>query len=57
MSTVDMAASAWHSFRSDEAKPAFDCPHPGPERADFFAAIGADELARAVPRLRKQLIR
>jgi lysophospholipase L1-like esterase len=39
-----------------QAKLAFDYTHLGPEGADFFAAIVADELARAVPRLRKQLI-
>lgn len=39
-----------------QAKLAFDYTHLGPEGADFFAAIVADELARAVPPLRKQLI-
>lgn len=39
-----------------QAKLAFDYTHLGPEGADFFAAIVADELARAVPQLRKQLI-
>lgn len=39
-----------------QAKFAFDYTHLGPEGADFFAAIVADELARAVPQLRKQLI-
>lgn len=39
-----------------QAKLAFDYTHLGPEGADFFAAIVADELAQAVPQLRKQLI-
>jgi lysophospholipase L1-like esterase len=39
-----------------QAKLAFDYSHLGPEGADFFAAIVADELARAVPQLRRQLI-
>ena len=39
-----------------QAKLAFDYTHLGQEGADFFAAIVADELARAVPPLRKQLI-
>lgn len=39
-----------------QAKLAFDYTHLGPEGADFFAAIVADELARTVPQLRKQLI-
>jgi lysophospholipase L1-like esterase len=39
-----------------QAKLAFDYTHLGPEGADFFAAIVADELARSVPQLRKQLI-
>lgn len=39
-----------------QAKLAFDYTHLGPDGADFFAAIVADELARAVPQLRKQLI-
>lgn len=39
-----------------QAKLAFDYTHLGPEGADFFAAIVADELARAVPQLRKQLV-
>ena len=37
-------------------KAAFDYTHLGPEGADFFAAIVADELARAVPALRRNLI-
>jgi lysophospholipase L1-like esterase len=39
-----------------QAKLAFDYTHLGTEGADFFAAIVADELARAVPQLRRQLI-
>ncbi|WP_454833023.1 rhamnogalacturonan acetylesterase [Pseudoxanthomonas wuyuanensis] len=39
-----------------QAKRAFDYTHLGSEGADFFAAIVADELAQAVPQLRKQLI-
>ena len=39
-----------------QAKLAFDYTHIGPEGADLFAAIVADELARAVPALRGQLI-
>ena len=39
-----------------QAKLAFDYTHLGAEGADFFAAIVADELARAVPQLRRQLI-
>ncbi|WP_368564351.1 rhamnogalacturonan acetylesterase [Pseudoxanthomonas sp. UTMC 1351] len=39
-----------------QAKLAFDYTHLGQEGANFFAAIVADELARAVPQLRKQLI-
>jgi lysophospholipase L1-like esterase len=37
-------------------KAAFDYTHLGPEGADFFAAIVADELARQVPALRRNLI-
>lgn len=37
-------------------KEAFDYTHLGPEGAGFFAAIVADELARAVPELRRNLI-
>lgn len=39
-----------------QAKLMFDYTHVGPEGADLFAAIVADELARAVPPLRGQLI-
>jgi lysophospholipase L1-like esterase len=39
-----------------QAKLAFDYTHLGSEGADVFAAIVADELARAVPHLRRQLI-
>jgi len=39
-----------------QAKRAFDYTHLGSEGADFFAAIVADELAQAVPQLRRQLI-
>lgn len=39
-----------------QAKLAFDYTHIGPEGADLFAAIVADELSRAVPALRGQLI-
>jgi lysophospholipase L1-like esterase len=39
-----------------QAKLAFDYTHIGPEGADLFAAIVADELSRAVPALREQLI-
>lgn len=39
-----------------QAKLAFDYTHLGPEGADLFAAIVADELSRAVPALRGQLI-
>ena len=39
-----------------QAKLAFDYTHIGPEGADLFAAIVADELSRAVPTLRGQLI-
>ncbi|HSX64450.1 MAG TPA: rhamnogalacturonan acetylesterase [Pseudoxanthomonas sp.] len=39
-----------------QAKLAFDYTHLGAEGADFFAAIVADELARSVPQLRRQLI-
>ena len=39
-----------------QAKIAFDYTHLGPEGADFFAAIVADELARQVPALRRNLI-
>lgn len=39
-----------------QAKRAFDYTHLGSGGADFFAAIVADELARAVPQLRRQLI-
>lgn len=37
-------------------KEAFDYTHLGTEGAGFFAAIVADELARAVPELRRNLI-
>ena len=37
-------------------KEAFDYTHLGREGADFFAAIVADELARQVPALRRNLI-
>ena len=37
-------------------KAAFDYTHLGREGADFFAAIVADELARQVPALRRNLI-
>lgn len=39
-----------------QAKLAFDYTHLGPIGADFFAVIVTDELARAVPELRRQLI-
>jgi lysophospholipase L1-like esterase len=39
-----------------QAKLAFDYTHIGPEGADLFGAIVADELSRAVPALRGQLI-
>lgn len=39
-----------------QAKIAFDYTHLGPTGAAFFAAMVADELARAVPALRGQLI-
>ncbi|MBB3825268.1 rhamnogalacturonan acetylesterase [Xanthomonas arboricola] len=39
-----------------QAKLAFDYTHLGPEGADVFAAIVADELARQVPALRPLLI-
>jgi lysophospholipase L1-like esterase len=39
-----------------QAKLAFDYTHIGPEGADLFAAIVADELSRVVPALRGQLI-
>ncbi len=39
-----------------QAKLAFDYTHLGPAGADFFAAIVADELARAVPGLRRELV-
>ena len=39
-----------------QAKLAFDYTHLGPEGADFFSAIAVDELARAVPALRRNLI-
>ncbi|MFC3550541.1 rhamnogalacturonan acetylesterase [Lysobacter cavernae] len=39
-----------------QAKLAFDYTHLGPAGADFFAVIVADELARAVPQLRAQLV-
>lgn len=39
-----------------QAKLAFDYTHVGPEGADLFAAIVVDELSRAVPALRGQLI-
>ncbi len=39
-----------------QAKIAFDYTHLGPTGASFFAAMVADELARAVPALRGQLI-
>jgi lysophospholipase L1-like esterase len=39
-----------------QAKRAFDYTHVGREGADFFSAMVADELARAVPALRRNLI-
>ena len=39
-----------------QAKLAFDYTHIGPEGADLFAAIVVDELSRAVPAIRRQLI-
>lgn len=39
-----------------QAKLAFDYTHLGLEGADFFSAIAVDELARAVPALRRNLI-
>ena len=39
-----------------QAKLAFDYTHLGPEGADFFSAIVVDELARAVPALRRNLV-
>jgi lysophospholipase L1-like esterase len=38
-----------------QPKRQFDYTHLGPEGADFFAAIVADELSRAVPELRERL--
>ncbi|WP_243455689.1 rhamnogalacturonan acetylesterase [Sphingosinicella sp. BN140058] len=39
-----------------QARLAFDYTHVGPEGADFFAALVVEELARAVPALRRNLI-
>ena len=39
-----------------QAKLAFDYTHVGPEGADVFSAMVVDELARAVPALRRNLI-
>lgn len=39
-----------------QARLAFDYTHLGPVGADFFGAIVSDELARAVPEIRRQLI-
>ena len=39
-----------------QAKLAFDYTHVGPEGANLFAAIVADELSRVVPALRRNLI-
>jgi lysophospholipase L1-like esterase len=39
-----------------QAKLAFDYTHVGAEGADFFSAMVVDELARAVPALRRNLI-
>lgn len=39
-----------------QARLAFDYTHLGPEGAALFAAVVADELARAVPALRRDLI-
>jgi lysophospholipase L1-like esterase len=39
-----------------QAKLAFDYTHVGPEGADLFSAIVVEELARAVPALRRNLI-
>lgn len=39
-----------------QAKLAFDYTHIGQEGADLFAAIVVDELSRAVPAIRRQLI-
>ena len=38
-----------------QSKRQFDYTHLGPEGADFFAAIVADELSRAVPKLRERI--
>lgn len=38
-----------------QPKRQFDYTHLGPEGADFFAAIVADELSRAVPELRERI--
>ena len=40
-----------------QAKLAFDYTHVGPDGADYFSAMVVEELARAVPALRPQLIR
>jgi hypothetical protein len=39
-----------------QASLAFDYTHVGPEGADLFSAMVVEELARAVPALRRQLI-
>jgi lysophospholipase L1-like esterase len=39
-----------------QAKLAFDYTHIGPEGADLFSAMVVEELARAVPALRRNLI-
>ncbi|MGH8025927.1 MAG: rhamnogalacturonan acetylesterase [Pseudoxanthomonas sp.] len=52
-----VAAQANAAFEPmGQAKLAFDYTHIGPEGADLFAAIVADELSRVVPALRGQLI-
>ena len=38
-----------------QPKRQFDYTHLGPEGADFFAAVVADELSRAVPELRERI--
>lgn len=55
-------APAGHTAANAAAEPmgqarlAFDYTHIGPEGADFFAALVVEELARAVPALRRNLI-
>ncbi|OAG68758.1 lysophospholipase [Xanthomonas floridensis] len=56
---ASVAATAKDNARAEpmgQAKLAFDYTHLGPEGADVFAAIVADELATQVPALRPLLI-